>query len=103
MWGWFWENSKFFNFYLHKHILGNYQENVLCDIVPLEVRYILLGKPWQLDKHSWQLDKHSVHDGLINNKSFTHTIKKSVLCLLTPQQVRKDQIFLKKLGQKKIK
>nr|KYP43506.1 hypothetical protein KK1_035073 [Cajanus cajan] len=30
--------------------IGKYQDEVLCDIVPLDASHILLGRPWQFDK-----------------------------------------------------
>jgi len=42
------------------------------------------------------LDKRTPHDGLTNNISFNHNDKKIVIYPLTPQQVREDQIILKK-------
>jgi len=30
--------------------VGNYKDNVLCDVVPMEACHILLGRPWQFDK-----------------------------------------------------
>nr|KYP54990.1 Retrotransposon-derived protein PEG10 [Cajanus cajan] len=68
--------------------IGNYKENVLCDIVPLEVSHVLLGRPWQFDKHI-------IHDGLTNKISFQHLGKKFVWCPLSPSQVNEDQLKLK--------
>jgi len=45
--------------------MGNYNKNVLCDVVPMEVGHILLERPWQFDKHA-------IHDGLTNKISFHH-------------------------------
>ena len=33
-----------------------YRDNVLCDVVPMSACHILLGQPWQFDRHV-------VHDG----------------------------------------
>eukprot|EP00253_Pinus_taeda_P010245 PITA_10245 len=37
--------------------IGRYQDKVVCDIMPLDVCHILLGRPWQYDRKV-------VHDGL---------------------------------------
>jgi len=31
-----------------KIFIGKYEEQVICDVVPIEVRDILLGRPWNL-------------------------------------------------------
>lgn len=66
--------------------IGNYQESVLCDTVPMKGRHTLLGRPCQFYKNS-------IYDGLTNNISFTHKGKKAVFCTLTPKQVRDDQLM----------
>ena len=30
--------------------IGKYEDEVLCDVVPMEATYILLGRPWQFDR-----------------------------------------------------
>ena len=30
--------------------IGNFKDEVLCDIVPMEANHILLGRPWQFDR-----------------------------------------------------
>nr|KYP39879.1 hypothetical protein KK1_038797 [Cajanus cajan] len=45
--------------------IGNYQDKVKCDVVPMEACHILLGRPWQFDKQTH-------HDGLTNKITFTH-------------------------------
>ena len=31
---------------------GNYKDKVLCDVMPMDVCHILLGKPWKYDRNS---------------------------------------------------
>jgi len=45
--------------------VGNYVDDVLCDVVPMEACHVLLGRPWQFDKKT-------IHDGLTNTITFTH-------------------------------
>ena len=33
--------------------IGSYKDEVLCDVVPMEVIHILLGRPWQFDKKNF--------------------------------------------------
>nr|KYP34614.1 hypothetical protein KK1_044413 [Cajanus cajan] len=63
-----------------KFSIGDYKDKVLCDVIPMEACHILLGRPWQFDKHT-------IHDGLTNKISFTHKNKEIVFNPLTPPQV----------------
>ena len=44
--------------------IGNYKDEVLCDLVPMEATHILLGRPWQFDRKAF-------HDGHANKFSFS--------------------------------
>nr|KYP57641.1 hypothetical protein KK1_003907 [Cajanus cajan]KYP57649.1 hypothetical protein KK1_003916 [Cajanus cajan] len=68
--------------------IGNYQDKVKCDVVPMETCHILLGRPWKFDKQTH-------HDGLTNKITFTHKGKKFVLHPLSPSQVIEDQVQMK--------
>jgi len=68
--------------------MGNYKDNVLCDVVPMEACHILLGRPWKFDKKT-------TYNGLTNDITFTHKDKKFVLYPLTPSQVVEDQVQVK--------
>nr|KYP32246.1 hypothetical protein KK1_047114 [Cajanus cajan] len=68
--------------------IGNYQDKVKCDVVPMEACHILLGRPWQFDKQTH-------HDGLTNKITFTHKGKKFVIHPLLPSQVIEDQAQMK--------
>lgn len=52
--------------------IGNYEDNVLFDIVALDACHILLGK-------SWLFDKESIHSGHTNEITITHNKRKFVL------------------------
>ena len=43
--------------------IAKYKDEVLCDVVPMEATHLLLGRPWQYDRHV-------LHDGLSNTMSF---------------------------------
>ena len=32
--------------------IGNYKDRVLCDVMPMDVCHILLGRPWQYDRNA---------------------------------------------------
>jgi len=68
--------------------IGNYQDNVLCDVVPMEACHILLGRPWQFDKKT-------MHNGLTNEITFTHNQKKFILNPLPHSQVVRDKVQMK--------
>ena len=49
---------------LVKFKIGSYQDEVLCDVIPMDICHMLLGS-------SWQFDRHVVHDGCANTYSLT--------------------------------
>ncbi|XP_039014624.1 uncharacterized protein LOC120144671, partial [Hibiscus syriacus] len=69
--------------------IGKYQDEVLCDVVPMDAGHILLGRPWQFDRRA-------IHDGFTNRYTILHNDKKFTLTPLSPSQVNEDQIHLKK-------
>ena len=69
--------------------IERYKDEVLCDVVPMHVGHILLGKPWQFDRKV-------NHDGFKNRYSFVKESKSITLVPLTPRQVYEDQMKLKK-------
>ena len=54
--------------------IGSYNDEVLCDVIPMDACHILLGKPWQSDKKS-------IHDGLINTYIITYQVLKKFFTL----------------------
>jgi hypothetical protein len=50
---------------LVKFKIGNYHDEILCDVIPMDVCHILLGRPWKYDRNV-------VHDGRMN----TYTLEK---------------------------
>nr|KYP62090.1 hypothetical protein KK1_016613 [Cajanus cajan] len=63
--------------------IGKYEDQALCDIVPMEACHILLGRPWQFKKKT-------IHNGFTNEITFTRKEKKFVIYPLSPQQVVED-------------
>ena len=53
--------------------MGKYKDKVLCDVMPMDVCHILLGRPWQFDraavhdakKSTYKFFKDGVHHTLI--------------------------------------
>jgi len=43
---------------------GKYKDKIVCDVMPMDVCHILLGRPWQYDKGA-------IHDGKRNTYKFS--------------------------------
>ncbi|XP_023645768.1 uncharacterized protein LOC111832601 [Capsella rubella] len=75
--------------------IGPYQDQVLCDVVPMQASHVLLGRPWQFDKGT-------NHCGRSNQYSFMHDNKCISLTPLSPSEVNEMQSKLsKETGTKK--
>jgi hypothetical protein len=46
--------------------IGGYNDKILCDVIPMDVFHLLLGRPWQYDRNV-------IHDGRMN----TYTLEKN--------------------------
>ena len=76
--------------------IGRYKDEVLCDVVLMETGHLLLGRPWQFDRCV-------IHDGYKNQYSFMKDGKKVTLIPLTPHQIYKDQLRIKRAFEEKNK
>jgi len=76
--------------------IGSYKDEVLCDVIPMEVTHILLGRPWQFDKQT-------LHDGHTNPYIFFKNEKKTTLQPLSSQEVNKDRNIIRKDQEEKEK
>ncbi|XP_059274718.1 uncharacterized protein LOC132029490 [Lycium ferocissimum] len=72
---------------------GRYQDELLCDIVPMKACHILLGRPWQCDRDAQ-------HIGRSNKYTFVLGGRKFVLASLTPYQVSEDYRIMKELRER---
>ena len=57
-----------------------YKDELLCDVIPMNVSHLLLGRPWHYDRRV-------VHDEFKNTYSFVKDGKNITLTPFTPQQV----------------
>ena len=55
-----------------KIYVGNYEDTVVFDVLPMDACQVLLGRPWQFDKHS-------THEGHSNVYSLCHKGRRHVL------------------------
>ena len=69
--------------------IRKYEDEVLCDVVLMQVGHLLLGRPWQFDRHV-------KHDDFTNKYSFVLNQMTITLVPLSPKQVYEDQVRLKK-------
>ncbi|XP_074263840.1 uncharacterized protein LOC141586485 [Silene latifolia] len=61
--------------------MGSYEDNILCDVVPMDACHILLGRPWQFDRNV-------IHRGRSNEYELVDKGKKLVLRPMAPSAVR---------------
>jgi hypothetical protein len=76
--------------------IGKYEDDVLCDVVPMQAGHLLLGRPCQLGRQV-------KHDGFMNKYSFVLNQRSITHVPLTPQQVYEDQVRLQKESDQKKK
>nr|XP_027090404.1 uncharacterized protein LOC113711436 [Coffea arabica] len=69
--------------------IGKYIDEVVCDVAPMHATHVILGRPWQFDKHVTFDDK-------ANKYILLHNGKRMVLTPLTPTQVYEDQLKLQR-------
>nr|KAJ0203488.1 hypothetical protein LSAT_V11C500244810 [Lactuca sativa] len=61
--------------------IGSYEDEVLCDVIPMDACHILLG-------HPWQFDRDVLHRGRSNEYELKHNNKKIVLKPMSPTAIR---------------
>jgi hypothetical protein len=64
--------------------IGAYEDTLECDVVPMSVCHLLLGRPWQFDRGV-------IHNGRTNHYSFKMKGKEFVLQPMSPSQVIADK------------
>jgi hypothetical protein len=74
--------------------IGKYEDEVLCDVVPLQAGHLWIGRPWQFDRQV-------KHDGFTNKYYFVLNQRSITLVRLTLQQVYEDQVRLQKESDQK--
>ena len=74
--------------------IGKYEDEALCDVVPMQARHLLLGR-------LRQFDKKFKHDGFTNKYSSVHNQRTITLVPLIPSHVYEDQVNLQKESEQK--
>ncbi|XP_057962248.1 uncharacterized protein LOC131153809 [Malania oleifera] len=64
--------------------IADYEDEICCDVLPMDVAHILLGRPWLYD-----LDVS--HNGRANTYTFRCNGKKIVLSHLEPKKDKQDK------------
>ena len=64
--------------------IGAYEDTLECDVLPMTVCHLLLGRPWQFDRGV-------IHNGRTNHYSFKMKGKEFVLRPMSPSQVLADK------------
>jgi hypothetical protein len=63
--------------------IGEYNDKVLCDVIPMDVCHLLLGRPWQYDRNV-------VHDGRMNTYTLERNGRTYRLLLIKDKEVRPE-------------
>jgi hypothetical protein len=60
--------------------MGEYKDEILCDVIPMDIYQVLLGRPWKYDRHV-------VHDGRMNTYTLEKDGKSHTLLLIKDKKV----------------
>ncbi|KAL1197967.1 hypothetical protein V5N11_013655 [Cardamine amara subsp. amara] len=66
----------------------------MCDVQPMELCHILLGKPWQNERRA-------IHDCHKNRYSFKYNGGKIILVPMSSHEIQQDQLILKQRVKQK--
>jgi hypothetical protein len=75
-----------------KFSVGNYEDIVVCDVLPMDACHVLLGRPWQFDRRS-------THEGRSNVYSLWHKGKRHVLQPTLDKDIKVDVFAAQKKVQ----
>jgi hypothetical protein len=66
--------------------IGGYKDEILCDVIPMDVCHVLLGRPWQYDMNV-------IHDGRRNTYTLEKNGCKHMLLPIEDKGVRKKLVL----------
>jgi hypothetical protein len=61
--------------------IGGYNDKILCDVIPMDVCHLLLGRPWQYDRNV-------IHDGRKNTYTLERNGRTHMLCPIKDREVK---------------
>jgi hypothetical protein len=63
--------------------IGGYNDKILCDVIPMDVCHLLLGRPWQYDRNV-------IHDGRMNTDTLEKNGRTHMLLLIKDKDVKPE-------------
>jgi hypothetical protein len=63
--------------------IGGYNDKILCDVIPMDVCHLLLGRPWQYDRNV-------IHDGRMNTYTLKNNGRTHMLCPIEDKEVKPE-------------
>jgi hypothetical protein len=63
--------------------MGEYKDKILCDVIPMDICHVLLGRPWQYDRNV-------VHDGRMNTYTLEKDGKTHTLLSIKDKEVKQE-------------
>jgi hypothetical protein len=63
--------------------IGGYSDEILCDVIPMDVYHVLLGRPWQYDMNITQ-------DGRINTYTLENNGRTHMLLPIEEKKVKNE-------------
>jgi hypothetical protein len=63
--------------------IGGYRDEILCDVIPMDVCHILLGRPWQFDRNV-------IHDGRKNTYTQKNNGRTQMLLPIEEKNVKEE-------------
>jgi hypothetical protein len=63
--------------------IGGYNDKILCDVIPMDVCHLLLGRPWQYGRNV-------IHDGKMNTYTLEKNGRTNMLLLIKDKEVKSE-------------
>jgi hypothetical protein len=63
--------------------IGEYKDEILCDVIPMDVFHVLLGI-------SWQFDRNGIHDGRKNTYTLENNGRTHMLLPIEDKKVKEE-------------
>jgi hypothetical protein len=63
--------------------IGGYRDEIICDVIPMDVCHILLGRPWQFDRNV-------IHDGRKNTYTLVKNGRTHMLLPIEEKKVKEE-------------